>query len=330
MGARSSEPLSAKHHTPGRQEELVMRRVLTAVMAAAVLLVGGCANDEPGAPAPSASAGGAAYPVTVGSLTLDKQPQRIVSLGPTPTEMLFAIGAGSQVIAVDDQSTFPADAPRTDLSGFKPNAEAIAAKDPDLVVLTDDLNKIVDQLTRLKIPTFVTPSAKDIDQTYAEIGQLGALTGHPDEAAALTGRMRADIDKIVQSVPKRGTPLTYYYELDPTLYSVTSKTFIGALFARLGLRNVADAADPTGAKGGYPQLSQETLVQADPDMIFLADTKCCAQSAESVGARKGWSEITAVKTGQIVALDDDIASRWGPRVVDLVQSAADAVAKVPA
>lgn len=307
-----------------------MRRVLTAVIAAAVLLVGGCANDEPGAPAPSASAGGASYPVTVGSLTLDKQPQRIVSLGPTPTEMLFAIGAGPQVIAVDDQSTFPADAPRTDLSGFKPNAEAVAAKDPDLVVLTDDLNKIVDQLTRLKIPTFITPSATDIDQTYAQIGQLGALTGHPDEAAALSGRMRADIDKIVQGVPKRGTPLTYYYELDPTLYSVTSKTFIGSLFARLGLQNVADAADPTGAKGGYPQLSQETLVQADPDMIFLADTKCCAQSAESVRARKGWSQITAVKAGQIVALDDDIASRWGPRVVDLVQSAADAVAKVPA
>ena len=307
-----------------------MRRVLTAVIAAAVLLVGGCATDEPGAPAPSASAGGASYPVTVGSLTLDKQPQRIVSLGPTPTEMLFAIGAGPQVIAVDDQSTFPADAPRTDLSGFKPNAEAVAAKDPDLVVLTDDLNKIVDQLTRLKIPTFITPSATDIDQTYAQIGQLGALTGHPDEAAALSGRMRADIDKIVQGVPKRGTPLTYYYELDPTLYSVTSKTFIGSLFARLGLQNVADAADPTGAKGGYPQLSQETLVQADPDMIFLADTKCCAQSAESVQARKGWSQITAVKAGQIVALDDDIASRWGPRVVDLVQSAADAVAKVPA
>ena len=307
-----------------------MRRVLTAVIAAAVLLVGGCANDEPGAPAPSASAAGASYPVTVGSLTLDKQPQRIVSLGPTPTEMLFAIGAGPQVIAVDDQSTFPADAPRTDLSGFKPNAEAVAAKDPDLVVLSDDLNKIVDQLTRLKIPTFITPSATDIDQTYAQIGQLGALTGHPDEAAALSDRMRADIDKIVQGVPKRGTPLTYYYELDPTLYSVTSKTFIGSLFARLGLQNIADAADPTGAKGGYPQLSQETLVQADPDMIFLADTKCCAQSAESVRARKGWSQITAVKAGQIVALDDDIASRWGPRVVDLVQSAADAVAKVPA
>ncbi|HET6533499.1 MAG TPA: ABC transporter substrate-binding protein [Actinoplanes sp.] len=307
-----------------------MKRVLTAVVAAAALLTGGCASDDAGSagtPAPSGS--GAAYPVTVGSVTLTERPERIVSLGPTPTEMLFAIGAGPQVVAVDDQSNYPPGAPKSELSGFKPNAEAVAAKNPDLVVLSDDLNKIVDQLTALKIPAFVTPSAKSLDETYAQIGQLGTLTGHPDEAADLTTRMRADIDKIVQDVPKRATPLTYYYELDPTLYSVTSKTFIGSIFARLGLQNVADAADADGSKGGYPQLSQEALVQADPDMIFLADSKCCAQSAATVRARTGWSQITAVRTGQIVALDDDIASRWGPRVVDLVRTAADAVAKVP-
>ena len=307
-----------------------MRRVLTAVLAATAMLLGGCATDDgagQGTPAPSASQ--ASYPVTVGNLTLEKRPERIVSLGPTPTEMLFAIGAGPQVTAVDDQSDYPPDVPKTDLSSYKPNAEAIAAKNPDLVVLSNDLDKIVDQLTALKVPVFLTPAAKDLEQAYAEIGQLGTLTGHPDEAAALTERMKADIDKIVQSVPKRSTPLTYYYELDPTLYSVTSKTFIGSIFAQLGLENVADAADADGSRGGYPQLSQEALVQADPDIIFLADTECCAQSATTVRARKGWSEITAVKTGQIVALDDDIASRWGPRVVELVQSAADAVAKVP-
>jgi iron complex transport system substrate-binding protein len=307
-----------------------MKRALTALIAAAGLLLGGCADGdstEPSAPAPNAS--DASYPVTVGSLTLDKRPERIVSLSPTATEMLFAIDAGPQVIAVDDQSNFPADAPRSELSGFKPNAEAIAAENPDLVVLSDDLNKIVDQLTTLKIPVFHAPSATDLDQTYREITDLGTLTGHPAEAAALTQRMQADIDKIVQSVPKRSTPLTYYYELDPTLYSVTSKTFVGSIFARLGLENIADAADPDGAKGGFPQVSQELLVQGDPDMIFLADSKCCAQSAETVQARKGWSQVTAVRTGQIVALDDDIASRWGPRVVDLVRAAADAVAKVP-
>jgi iron complex transport system substrate-binding protein len=308
-----------------------MRRVLTAVVAAAALVLTGCANDDDaggGTPEPGAS--GAAYPVTVGSLTLDQRPERIISLSPSATEMLFAIDAGQQVVAVDDQSTYPADAPKTDLSGFKPNAEAIAAKNPDLVVLSDDLNKIVDQLARLKIPTFVTPAAKSVEDTYTEIGQLGTLTGHQTEASALTARMKTDIDKIVQSVPARSAPLSYYYELDPTFYSVTSKTFIGSIFARFRLTNVADAADPDGAKGGYPQLSQETLVKANPDMIFLADSKCCRQSAATVKARTGWSGITAVKTGQIVALDDDIASRWGPRIVDLVQSIADAVAKVPA
>ena len=306
-----------------------MRRVLIAVAAAATLLMTACASDGPETGTP-AGASGAAYPVTVGSLTLAARPERIVSLSPTATEMLFAIDAGPQVVAVDDQSTYPPGAPKTDLSGFKPNAEAIAAKNLDLVVLSDDLNKIVDQLTKLKIPTFVTPAAKSLDDTWTEIGQLGRLTGHQNEASALTARMKADIDKIVQSVPARSTPLSYYYELDPTFYSVTSKTFIGSIFARFGLTNVADAADPGGAKGGYPQLSQETLVKSDPDMIFLADSKCCKQSPASVKARKGWSGITAVKTGQIVALDDDVASRWGPRVVDLVRSVADAVAKVPA
>jgi iron complex transport system substrate-binding protein len=308
-----------------------MRRLLTAAIAAAALLLGGCAGDDStagGDPAPGASS--AAYPVTVGSVTLDRRPERIVSLTPTATEMLFAIDAGSQVVAVDDQSTFPANAPKTDLSGFKPNVEAIAAKNPDLVVVSDNLHKIVEQLTALKIPVLLTPAAKELTDTYAEIGQLGMLTGHQAEASALTERMKTDIDKIVKGVPSRGKPLTYYYELDPTLYSVTSKTFVGSVFARFGMTNVADAADAGGSKGGYPQLSAETLVQANPDMIFLADTKCCAQSAATVKARKGWGDITAVKTGQVVALDDDIASRWGPRVVDLVQSIADAVAKVPA
>ena len=303
-----------------------LRRLFTAVLASAALLLGGCAGgDDAATDSPSPSAG-SAYPVTVGKLTLPQRPERIVSLSPTATEMLFAIGAGPQVTAVDEASSFPADAPRTDLSGFKPNAEAIAAKNPDLVVLSDDLNKIVDQLGALKIPVFLTPSATDLDQAYAEIEQLGQLTGHTGEATALTGRMRTDIDSIAASVPKRTKPVTYYYELDPTLYTVTSKTFVGSVLARLGLQNVADSADPDGSKGDYPQLSQEALVKGNPELILLADTKCCKQSAATVNARTGWSSITAVKTGQIVALDDDIASRWGPRVVDLMRSVADALA----
>ncbi len=309
-----------------------MKRLLTAALAATTLLLAGACGNDDEATAPSStgpsSAAATAYPVTVGDLTLEKQPEKIVSLSATATEMLFAIGAGPQVAAVDDQSSFPADAPKTDLSGFKPNAEAIAAKDPDLVVLSNDIDKIVSQLDKLKIPVFLLDAATSLDNTYEEIGELGTLTGHKTEAEALNAKMAADIDKIVKGVPARTTPLSYYYELDPTFYSVTSKTFVGSIFSLFGLTNVADAADPDGAKGGYPQLSAEGLVKSDPDTIFLADVKCCQQSVQTVSARKGWSSITAVKSGQIYPLDDDIASRWGPRTVDLVQAVADAVAAV--
>lgn len=307
-----------------------MKRVLIAALGATALLLTGCAGEDSAGesgPAPSASE---AYPVTVGNLTLERRPERIISLTPTATEMLFAIDAGPQVVAVDDQSTYPADAPKSDLSGFKPSAEAIAAKNPDLVVLSDNLDKIVEQLTALKVPVVLTPAATTLDETYTEIGQLGMLTGHQAEASALTERMKAQLTKIVKSVPPRATPLTYYYELDPTLYSVTSKTFVGQVFAQFGMTNVADPADADGSKGGYPQLSAEALVKANPDMIFLADSKCCSQTVDTVRARKGWADVNAVKSRQIVALDDDIASRWGPRVVDLAQSIADSVAKVPA
>ncbi|GGK97169.1 ABC transporter substrate-binding protein [Mangrovihabitans endophyticus] len=307
------------------------RRLLTAATAMAALLISGCAGGDDAAPGVEPSANSAAsFPVTVGSVTLDRRPDRIVSLSATATEILYAVGAGDQVTAVDQQSNHPANAPRTDLSGYKPNAEAIAAKNPDLVVISNDIDKIVDRLTTLKVPTFLAPAAATLDDTYAQIGQLGALTGHPDQAQALTTRMKSDLDKIVAGAPQRSTPLSYYYELDPTLYSVTSTTFIGSIFSLFGLTNVADPADSDGAKGGYPQMSQETLLKANPDMIFLADAKCCDQSPETVQARAGWSGISAVRTGQIVALDDDIASRWGPRVVDLARSIADALASVPA
>ncbi|GAA2617972.1 ABC transporter substrate-binding protein [Paractinoplanes durhamensis] len=307
-----------------------MKRVLiAAATAAALLFAGGCGDDKTTTtPTPSSSA--KEFPVTVGQLTLDKRPERIISLTPTATEMLFAIGAGPQVAAVDDQSNYPVNAPKTDLSGFKPNAEAIAAKNPDLVVLSNDIDKIVAQLTTLKVPVYLLPAATSMDDSYQEIGELGTLTGHQAEAEAVHQQMSTQIDKIVKGVPARAKALSYYYELDPTLYSVTSKTFVGSIFAMFGMTNVADAADPDGAKGGYPQLAQEALITANPDTIFLADSKCCQQSAPTVAARKGWNTITAVKAGQIYPLDDDIASRWGPRTVDLVQSVADAVVKVPA
>lgn len=306
-------------------------RLFAATLAVAALALGACAEKTSDTPTTGGgSSAAAAFPVTVGKLTLDKRPEKIVSLSASATEMLFAIGAGKQVTAVDDNSNYPADAPKTDLSGFSPNAEAIAAKSPDLVVISDDRNKIVEQLTTLKIPVYLTPAATTLDDSYRQITELGALTGHATEAADVTKRMKDDIAKLVAGLPQRAEKLTYYHELGPELYTATSKTFIGSLYAMAGLENIADPSDADGKNGGYPQLSQEVIVKADPDFIFLADTKCCQQSADTVKARAGWSGVTAVKNNQIVALDDDVASRWGPRVVDLLRAIVDATAKVPA
>ena len=299
-----------------------MRKVLVPLVLVLALVAAACGGDG-GRPEEAGPTQGAGFPVTLdtpgGKLVLDQQPKRIVSLSPTATEMLFAIGAGGQVVAVDSNSNHPADAPRTDLSAYQPNLEAIAGYKPDLVVYSDDPGELKAGLDKLSIPVLQQPAATRLDDTYAQIDQLGRATGHTADAGRLTATMRKEIERIAgTSRPER--PLTYYHELDKNLYTATSKTFIGQLYGQLGMKNIADAADKEAT--GYPQLSAEYVVKANPDLIFLADTKCCGQSARTVAARDGWKQITAVRSGGVVELDDDVASRWGPRVVDFLKTVA--------
>lgn len=255
--------------------------------------------------------------------------RRVVSLSPTATEMLFAIGAGGQVVAVDDNSNFPAAAPRTGLSGFEPNTEAIADYRPDLVVIANDVKNLRKELAALGIPVLLQPAARTLDDTYAQIVELGDRTGHRTEADRLVASMRREVEALTRGVDRSGPPKTYYYELDPTLYTVTLSTFVGHLLSLAHLTSIADAADAGGRAGGYPQLSAEFLVQADPDFVFLADTKCCGQDAATFASRPGFGQLKAVRNGRVVALDDDIASRWGPRVVDLLRQVVQATRAVP-
>lgn len=248
---------------------------------------------------------------------------RIVSLSPTLTEDLFAIGAGPQVVAVDNQSNYPADAPQTDLSGYTPNIEAIAAYRPDLVVLSYQ-GPWVAQLEKLGITVRYEAAAGNLAQAYEEIRDLGRLTGHVRQATAVVHTMEVQLKKIVQSVPKSRRHLTLYHELDQTYYSATSSTFIGRIYRLFGFRNIADAADT--AHTGYPQLSAEYVVASNPQIVVLADSKCCGQSPATVAARPGWQNVAAVRNGRVISIDDDIASRWGPRVVQFAKAVA-AIAK---
>ena len=244
--------------------------------------------------------------------------ERIISLSPTATEILFAIGAGEQVVAVDDQSNFPSNAPVTDLSGYTPNVEAIAAYDPDLVVTSYDPGDLVDGLNVLGIKPLIQSAAMTLEDTYSQIIELGELTGHSKEAE----KLNKEIQSSVSSVTPSGNGLTYYHEVDNTLYSTTSKTFLGQLYDLLGLVNIADPADEDGF--GWPQLSSEFIVDTDPDLIFLADADL-GESPQTVSSRPGWSSMQAVTEGRIIVLDTDIASRWGPRVVDFLEQVESAI-----
>lgn len=310
-----------------------LRRAGAAALASLALVtsLAACGHENDAKADDAAGKTGDAFPVSVLSgskadgekVTIDERPHSIVSLSPTATEMLWAMDAGDQVVAVDDQSDYPKDVPVTKLSGYQPNVEAILGYEPDLVVASDDTGDLVAGLEKVKVPTLILPAATTLDDMYDQFERLGVATGHVAEAAKLVADTKQGIEAAVEKAPDvKG--MTYYHELDPSLFSATSRTFIGQVYGLFGLENIAD-----GAKKGddYPQLSDEFVVSAKPDFIFLADGQCCKVDEKQVQGRAGWSQIPAVKDGRVAVIDEDIASRWGPRVVDFAEWLSDTLAE---
>ena len=312
--------------------------VAAATIMSLSLITAACGNEAatepppstapPAAPAPTAGPSDG-FPVTLDvygtPFTVEARPERIISLSPSSTEGLFAIGAGPQVVAVDEYSDFPADAPTTTLSGFTPNVEAIVAFDPDLVIVSYDPGDLVALLAATGVQVLVLDAAVDLEDVLRQLTILGAVTGNVGAATDVVADLELRVANVLAAAPIRDEPLTYFHELDDTLFTVTSSTFVGSVYGLLGLVNVADAADPDGAAFGYPQLSTEFLLSSDPDLVFLADSRCCDQDATTFAARPGFADLRAVVDGGVIVLDDDVASRWGPRIVDLLEQIAAAV-----
>jgi ABC-type Fe3+-hydroxamate transport system substrate-binding protein len=293
-------------------------------LAAAALSLTACSNT-----APRSDTGGGSDPVRVraadGVVTIPHTPRRIVSVSPTGTEDLYAVGAGGQVVAVDSYSTYPSSAPRTGLSSDKPNVEAIARYRPDLVIVAEDTGGVVAQLRKLHVPALLEPPAASLSAVYEQIEQIGQATGHARNAAGVVGEMKRQVAAIVRGVPRPSRPISVYHELDQTLYSASSRTFVGQVYSLLGLRNIADQAK---AASDYPQLSKEYVIASDPSLIVLADTVCCGQRAATVAARPGWRDIAAVRDGHVLEVDDAVASQWGPRFVLFLRAVAGEVEKI--
>ncbi len=281
---------------------------------------------------------GAAVPLKAGAAM--HHTECIVSLSPSATETLFAIGAGPTVVAVDKDASLPKGTlPSLRIDAFNPSAEAIASicpvtathltSKPSFVVVSYDANKIVEKLHALGVVAIEQDAPPTLAVAYHEIAKLGWMTSHRHKAKSVIGRIKSKVaTDIARAKDARASHkgLTTYYELDNTLYSLTSHTFVGALMKSLGVKNVADKVD-VATDGGYPQLSREYLIAANPKLVFLADTICCAQSATTFASRPGFATLSAVVHKHVVGLNDDVASRWGPRIADLMDALSKGVVR---
>jgi iron complex transport system substrate-binding protein len=268
-------------------------------------------------PTTTVSATSPAVPETSVVTTAPKPlPRAVVSLSSTATETLFALGAGALVKAVDSQSSYPSSAPRTDLSASAPDLDKLMALTPDLVVMSADANGASAAMTQRGVTVLLQPPAASLEDSYAQITQLGAAVGKTAEAEQLVAGMKAKIAAIVAQTPP--TPLRYYHERSDQFASISSSSFLGQLYGLLHLRSIADSSSQPG--DNFPTLSAQAVLDANPDLIVLADGNCCRQTIDTLRARPGWDALVAVTTNTIVSVDDDLANRWGPRIVDLLQA----------
>ncbi len=237
---------------------------------------------------------------------LSHAPERIISLSPGVTEILFAIGAGDRVIGTDRFSDYPAAAARTvKIEYTTPNPEAAVALRPDLVIMTTRQEQQVAQFRGLGLTVFYTTEPADLDALYRNIALLGRLTAHQAEAERVVADMRREIDAVVASISTVGAGPRVFFELDPTLFTASPDTFIGAMLTLLKARNVAPAS---GAP--FPQLTAEALLTANPEVIFLSHPGPVSE----VGQRPGWSAVAAVRDNRIYSVDPDLVNRPGPRL----------------
>ncbi len=238
-------------------------------------------------------------------------PKRIISLSPSITEILFEIGSGNQVIAVDNLSNYPNEAPISDISAYDPNVEAISLLNPDLVILSYNIKNLKNALKKIGIETIYLPAPLNFEDILEQIDYLGLQTGNEDKAKKLISKMKNRM-KTLQKLRENEKATKIYHEIDPNYYSPSKFSFIGDIYQKLNFKNVANKADISNL--GYPKLSPELIISENPDLIVLPgkDNKY----VEKVKLRPGWDYIEAVKKNNFLLTNNDIASRWGPRILN--------------
>jgi len=279
---------------------------------------------------PSGSTSEGATPITLiddlgRTVVLAVPAQRVVSLAPANTEILFAVGAGAQMVGRDETSDFPAAALALPTiggySGF--SLESIVALHPDLVLAQGggfNSPELVASLEELGLTVFSLPNPTTLEGMFNNLETVAALTGHVNDVPTLLASLRARVSAVDEKILPLSYAPTVYYELDATEpskpYTAGPGTFVDLLISRAGGVNIGSALE-----GQWAQISLEQLVVANPAMIILGDA-AYGETPEKVSQRPGWETLTAIRTGQVFPIDDNLVSRPGPRLVDGLEALA--------
>ncbi|MFN8512046.1 MAG: ABC transporter substrate-binding protein [Chloroflexia bacterium] len=275
----------------------------------------------PATPAVAGTPGATVYPLTIAddagrSVTVPKRPVRIVSLAPSNTEILYALGLADRVVGVDQFSNYPPEAQSKPKIGSysAANLEQVVAREPDLILASGITRPdVLNALSAQGLPVVVL-NPSNLTGVLANVTLVGRVTDVGAGAGQLRAGLEARIAAVAEKLKGTNTKPRAFVELDPMqFFSVGPKSFVDDLITRAGGVNIAaDTGTP------YPQLSQEQILGKDPEVILLADGSQGVTPA-SVQGRAGWGNVSAVKSGRIVVLDEDVFLRSGPRSVDALE-----------
>lgn len=313
--------------------------LLTTLLVAAVVACASPARAPTPVPSPtekptpaSPTATPAEFPVALTDdlgreVVVSALPERIISLAPSNTEVLFAVGAGDQVVGVTEFCNYPPEAQnREKIGGFSPDTisvEKIVSLEPDLVFSAGSIQQpVIEALEQAGIPVFAFDPER-LEGVYKNIETAGRLTGHEAEAAGVVTEMQdrvAAVTEKTQAIPEDERPTVFYEVWHEPLMTAGPTTFIGELIDLAGGKNIfADVTEE------YPQVSAETILQRDPDVILGPDSHGEELTAEKIKTRPGWGDIRAVQEGRIFLVNGDIVSRSGPRLADALEDIAQAL-----
>lgn len=313
---------------------MIKRLICYLILLFAGLFIAGCspAITPTALPTPSPIAPAeAAWPMTITDdlgrqVTVETSPQRIVSLLPSNTEILFAVGAGEQVVGVTSYCNYPPEATsRPQVGGITTQSistETVVALEPDLVLASGAQQELIPVLTEAGL-TVVALEPATLENIYANLQLVGQLTGHPQEAEAIVADMRRRAEAVqakIAAVPASERPSIFYEVWDEPLMTAGPHTFIGQLIELAGGRNIF-----AGVQEDWPQVSPEVIVQANPVVILGPTSHAEALAAAQIKNRPGWANIAAVQNNRIYLLDQDMVSRPGPRLIIVLEEIARAL-----